>query len=292
VVGNPENGRALEYEDAPENYIHPRAIDSGWLDEPEWKMDFGKDIFGGHVTHVTVSVSQNGKTVFSRTMQRDFFIVGGRLPAELKDAYIDSRTAYSRKVRSIAKSISFQESRGNHFWTKGVHGRARHELYPLIEREGSGFGLMQLTSERFLGREAIWNWKKNIDVSMGYIRECYEKSIGYLNTHPEGVTERMVLLETCNRYNGGLSDRYHWWSDGRHTSVSRGWKKFSYIPIGDGTSGYRDYNNDGIRDPHGNPWNIPPRLEDGAGISGPNTVAHRAARYADQVLALGQIFLR
>ena len=57
-----------------------------------------------------------------------------------------------------------------------------------------------------------------------------------------------------------------------------GWAKMGYIPVGSGTAGYRDYNNDGVRDQPGDVFNI------GTGIFGENEATNRAPRYADQAI--------
>ena len=288
VIGNPETGHALEYEDAYDGYEHPAIIDSGWLKSSKWTIPFGMEVFGGHVTHITVSVRKNRKIILTKVIKRDFYIVGSPVPQKQCFEYIDSLTHYSKNIRNMAKAISIQESHGHHFWTEGVYGEASHNGYPLKEINGGGYGLMQLTSKEFLSRETIWNWKKNIDVATSYIQKCYMAAVTYLDSHPEEITDKMIKLEAYNRYNGGLSDRYHWWSDGQNPKVTRGWVKFSYIPVGKVNKGWRDYNNDGEIDPAGNPWNIPPRQESGTMIGGPNTIARRAARYADKVFVLAQ----
>ena len=95
------------------------------------------------------------------------------------------------------------------------------------------------------------------------------------------MTDTIRRLEGYNRYNGGPSERYHWWSTGpaNYNGVPEGWTKFGYIICGTGTTdGYRDYNNDGVADATGNPYNIP------NGPTGPNKCVGRAARYADNAI--------
>lgn len=289
VVGNPENGRALEYEDAPAGYEHPSIIDSGWIDSPQWIIDFGSDFYGGHVTHVTIAVRKDGRILESKTIKRDFYITGDKVSQEEQFAYIESLVQYHENIREMAKAISIQESHGSHFWQEGVSGRASHDLYPLRENNGGGYGMMQLTSPEFISRGTIWSWKKNIDVAVDYIDKCFEKAVAYLHSHPGTISQEMIFLEAYNRYNGGLNDRYHWWSTGRHPKVGKGWIKFSYISVGKANEGYRDYNNDGKIDPAGNPWNIPPRPDTGYVVGGPNQIARRAARYADKVIRIARV---
>ncbi|MBN1522643.1 MAG: hypothetical protein JW928_08940, partial [Candidatus Aureabacteria bacterium] len=204
--------------------------------------------------------------------------------------YIDSHPKYSKTVKSMAKVISLVESRCHHFWRCGVHGSASHNYFPLREKNRQGgFGIMQLTSREFLSRETIWSWKKNVDMSLSYISRCYEIGKDHLSRHPEGVTEKMIVLETYNRYNGGLFSRYYWWNDGTRPGLSKGWIKFGYIPSGIENKGYRDYNGDGKADPDGNPWNIPPKKDSGKIIDGPNKAVNRAAFYADRALSFGKI---
>ncbi len=289
-VGDLVSNRALEYEDAPSYYNHPSIIDSGWRTSSSWNIDFGKDIYGGHVTDITVSVRRGGCILATQTFKRDFYIVGNELSSDMRLQYISNRINYDEKIRNIAKAISLMESRGHHFWTQGIYGSARIDYYPLREKNRTGgYGLMQLTSERFLSRETIWNWKANIDMALSYIQQCYDTGAKHLLRHPENVTERMFLLEAYNRYNGGLSDRYHWWNDGSGSGIARGWVKFSYISTGEANKGYRDYNNDGKIDPSGNPWNIPPASIWGKEISGLNIIAKRASMYADNVLRMAYL---
>ncbi|MBX3180110.1 MAG: hypothetical protein KF886_22405 [Candidatus Hydrogenedentes bacterium] len=62
-----------------------------------------------------------------------------------------------------------------------------------------------------------------------------------------------------------------------------GWVKMGYIPVGTNTDGFRDYNNDGVRDQAGNVYSIP----NWGGAGNPNSGnANRAPRYADHVIAL------
>ncbi len=143
-----------------------------------------------------------------------------------------------------------------------------------------------LTSSEFININTIWNWKENINMAMSYFQQCYDASVAHLNTHPAGVDDEMRRLGAYNRYNGGLGDRYWWWSDGPETNngVEEGWTTFGYKNSGTGWPAYRDYNNDGVADPDGNPYNIP----DGPSgpISGDNVLANRAAKYADVVILL------
>lgn len=62
-----------------------------------------------------------------------------------------------------------------------------------------------------------------------------------------------------------------------------GWVKMGYIPVNTNTNGYRDYNNDGVRDQSGNVYSIP---NWGDTTGAPNVRAGRGARYADIVRGL------
>jgi hypothetical protein len=58
--------------------------------------------------------------------------------------------------------------------------------------------------------------------------------------------------------------------------------KMGYIPVGASTTGYRDYNNDGVRDQSGNVFSIPTFGNSGAANVGTD---NRAPRYADHASA-------
>jgi len=105
VVGNPETGRALEYEDAPEGYEHPALIDSGWITSSSWTIDFGSDLYGGHVTHVTVWARKDGRILEKKTINKDFYIVGDKVTKEESFEYIDSLIQYHENIRKMAKAI-------------------------------------------------------------------------------------------------------------------------------------------------------------------------------------------
>lgn len=295
IVGN--NGRALEYEDAPPNYDYPAPLDSGWLPAGQrtWDIVWGTGIYGGHITHVTIRIRKVGATddLCSQTFQRDIWIIGGALPGTLRNAYIDTLTAYAADIRTMAKAIAIQESGGTHYWSGSPPGTASHLRYPLREEGGGGgYGVMQLTSLNLLTRESIWNWKQNIATAMAFIKQCYDTGAAYLATHPAGppaVTARMRRLEGYDRYNGGLASRYHWWNppnnpctppQGCGSMPAAGWVKFGYIPVGtSGTAALRDFNNDGVADCPGNPFCISPN-----GPSGPNVQYNSAERYADEAI--------
>jgi hypothetical protein len=90
-VGNPTNGHAMEYEDKPNaSYADPATLDSGLPSAlSEWAVDFGPDIYGGHVTHVTATVSKNGTQIAQQTFARDFFVLA-----------TDCLCSYSRTISS------------------------------------------------------------------------------------------------------------------------------------------------------------------------------------------------
>ena len=184
----------------------------------------------------------------------------------------------------MAKAIAKQETDGTHFWPGQAIGTASHKRYPLRENVGvgGGYGVMQLTKRSLLSRATIWNWQQSVLKGMEEIKQCHEAGITHLNSHPGGVTDKMKRLEAYNRYNGGLGDRYHWWSLGPATNggVATGWTKFGYIECGNGgTDGFRDYNNDAAKDTDGNPYNID------NGPTGANRCTGRASRYADLCLS-------
>ena len=284
-VGSASTGRALEYEDAPPSgYTHPAVINSAWLSTNSWTIDWGTNVYGGHATRVTVSLRDASQLTSSCIYTCDFYIVGDALDSSTRNGYIDSLTSYDSELRTMGKAIALQETGGTHYWSPGGVGTAFHNRYPLKEISGSGggYGVMQLTDSSFLSRDSIWNWKRNIDTAMSYISNLYAMGYAHLNTHTNSLSNTMYRLEGYSRYNGGEANRYHWWSDGPATNngVPEGWTKFGYIPCGGGTHAYRDYNNDGINDAFGNPYNIPD------GPSGANDCEGRAQRYADQALSL------
>jgi len=289
-VGDPGTDQALEYEDAPAGYEHPSMIDSGWIAESSWTIDFNDDIYGGHVTRVTVSVMIEGREI-SKTCEREFWILGDALTTPLRNAYIDSRTQYTTTIRTMAKKIAYRETFGTHYYNpdEGQGHDTAHSRYPIIETNGSGYGVMQLTDPDALDIDTIWNWKANIDKGMEIINSRYNSGVSYLAglPIPGGATAEQKLLEGYNRWNGGAGDRYHWWSTGpaNHNGVPEGLRRFGYIatnPDPRSTKGYRDYNEDNVQDGEGNPYNIP------SGPTGPNEDANRAARYADSILYHGQ----
>ena len=285
-VGNPETGQALVYEDAPAGYEHPTTIDSEWIAESRWAIDFGEDIYGGHVTHVTVSVRIEGQDVCCKTFERDFWILGDALTTAVRNAYIDTLNNYAANIRTMAKAIAVQETAGTHFWPTGYHiGGARHNRYPIVsQRQGDeGYGVMQLTAANLLTRDTIWNWKSNIDKAMVFLQTCYNNGVTHLNAHPANVTDVMRRLEGYDRYNAGEDDRYHWWNDTPRPADNLpnvGWIKFGYTGVQPDGRAYRDYNNDGVADAAGNPFSIP------GGPVGPNVPQYRGARYADQTIQL------
>jgi len=59
-----------------------------------------------------------------------------------------------------------------------------------------------------------------------------------------------------------------------------GWVEMGYVPHGSRTQGYRDYNNDGVRDQGGNVYHISTWGD--AGYE--NMLTNRAPRYADQAI--------
>ncbi len=110
-VGSRQTGRAIEYEDAPASgYAHPSIIDSGWLSANKWTIDFDTNLYGGHVTHVTVLVRKDGQVVCSSLIQRDFYIIGDALTSQMRNSYIDTLTNYDANIRTMAKAIAIQES--------------------------------------------------------------------------------------------------------------------------------------------------------------------------------------
>ena len=169
-VGNPKTGHALEYEDEPAGYEHPSTIDSGWIADSSWTIDFDDDIYGGHVTHVTVSIMVGGQEVCSRTFEREFWILGDALTTTLRNGYIDSRAEYSTTIRTMAKKIAYRETFGTHYYNpnEGQGHDTAHSRYPIIETDGSGYGVMQLTDPdpQTLNRDTIWNWKANPTASL------------------------------------------------------------------------------------------------------------------------------
>ncbi|MFH1147512.1 MAG: CARDB domain-containing protein [Pseudomonadota bacterium] len=294
-VGNRQTGRALEYEDvskimADEKlYNHPARINSGWVSSPSWNINFGGDIYGGHVTDVTVWIKQNGRILNCVTFKRDFYVVGGMLTGEIRNGYIDSLKSYCENIRTMAKAIAVHESFGTHYFD-GSHFFASHFRYPLIEPGDGGVGVMQLTSQKLKNRDTVWNWKRNIAEGMAFIEsECHDKAIEYLGTHPEGaVNDVMRRLEGYCRYNGG-GNRYHWWNDGvcnvpegcGELPATIGWQKFGCIPDpgAGGTNAFEDFNNDGVKDCDGNPFCIP----DGEDSWNNDQSYASAQYYADQV---------
>lgn len=82
-VGN--NGRALEYEDAPPGYEHPAPIDSGWVNNAAWNINFGNFVYGGHITHIKVSVRKGGQVIASRVFQRDVWVLGAGLTGAMRN---------------------------------------------------------------------------------------------------------------------------------------------------------------------------------------------------------------
>lgn len=289
-VGSPQTGHAMEYEDAPTSsnqYVHPPVIDSGWVSTNIWPIDWGTNFYGGHVTHVTVMAMRNGQVVASNVFRRSFYIVGDSLDGSLRNSYIDSLTDYDTNVLLMAKAIAQQESGGTHYWYTGYNiGTASHHRYPLREHldSGGGYGVMQLTFSNFLNRSTIWNWKRNIDAALPFISNVYALGTAYLNTHSNAVTNAVMRrLEGYDRYNAGPDDRYYWWSDGpaSNNGVAYGWTKFGYIscPENGATHGYRDFNNNGVSDPDGNPYNIP------AFAGGPNECRALGSKYADAALS-------
>ncbi len=102
----------------------------------------------------------------------------------------------------------------------------------------SGVGLYQLTSPDYKTRESIWNWKKNTLMATKILMKALNESCSQLDGHhPEfsgaganvfepGLDEDggsffsftfdldvMRRMNSLNRYNGGLQDRYYWWND-------------------------------------------------------------------------------
>ena len=280
-VGNPETNRALEYVDAPATgYTHPPMIESPWgaANANTWNIDFGTDIYGGNVTHVTVSI-RKANFEYSRTLSRSFYLVGGSLTGVVRNAYINGLAAVPAEIRTMTRAIAIQESGGTHYWPTGSPiGTASHNRYPLRERltPGGGYGVMQLTSANLLNRDTIWNWKRNIDMSIAYITTCHTTATAWLNAHNNPpITNVMKRLEGYARYNG-LPGYYYW------KAANGPWTKWGYIAgPADNNFGRRDYNNDGTADAAGNPYNL--TYWTGRQPEGENTTFRpMSSRYADQ----------
>jgi len=285
--------RALEYEDAPSNYTHPAKFETtAWQDSRTWNIPWRADeIFGGHGTKITVKVKVIGAAgapdveLTGAEIRTDFYIVGSTIPPATFDAYIQAQVGYGSQIRIMAKGIHRQETNSRHFWEGSGSGIAAHKFYPLRERKtpGGGYGLMQLTSPNLLSVASIWNWKTNIDTGFDRIHLAYTAGVTYLAQHPVAPANLDVWrrLEGYNRYNADAAARYFWWNDGtRGNGLPVGWIKFGYIPVGTNTSGWRDYNDNSVQDPDGNPYNIP-------GFSGgpSSPTPGRSPRYADQARA-------
>lgn len=280
TVGNPATGRALEYVDAPTSgYTHPSLIESPWVSTNTWNIVFGDSIYGGNVTHVTVSIRKTDFE-YSRTLSRSFYIVGGSLTGALRNGYIDTLTTVPANIRTMVKAIAMQESGGTHYWPTGYGiGTASHNRYPLREPGGGGYGVMQLTSPSLLNRDTIWNWKENIDMGIAKITSGYNAGETMLNTHAAGVNDAMKRLEGYSRYNG-LPGYYYW------KAPNGPWTIWGYIAgPKDNNFGLRDYNNDGLADPAGNPYNL--TYFTGAQPAGENTnLRPISSRYADRTKTL------
>ncbi len=223
-IGNlASNGVALLYEDAPSSgYVHPGTIDSGW-GSVSTNIDFGDNIYGGHVTNVTVSLRKGGREIYTQSFRREFYIVGDSLMTTTWNGYINA-LPNNANVRAITRVIAMQESGGTHFWPGSGMGTASHTRYPLKENTGpgGGYGIMQLTAANLLNRSTIWNWQGNIDSGVTEIEGRYSAAASFLNTHPNGVTDEMIRLEVYHRYNGGPNSRHYWWTGTQ-------WSTYGYV---------------------------------------------------------------
>jgi len=283
VIGDSfEKGHLFFYKDAPSGYDdNLMTINTKWINESSVTLDFTTNICGGCCSNITVFLKKDEDVILTKSFTNRFYVVGDSLSKSVLNNYIDTLSC-SNYLKKIIKVVAVQESGGTHFWSgKTDTGTASHVRYPkLAGNKDGGYGVMQLTDSKLVTAETIWNWQKNIDAAMGTISNRYDRAKAYLNTHPDKVTDDMIRLEVYERYNGGLNSHYYYWS-----STASKWCSFGYIPCPGGkgheghggTHGYRDYNNDGIKDPDGNPYNLP-------GVDGENICTYRATRYADQCL--------
>jgi hypothetical protein len=57
--------------------------------------------------------------------------------------------------------------------------------------------------------EQQWNWKLNLSQGISLLGQKRVEAQGYLNKHPNGVTQEMIENEMIQRYNGG---KYYSWN--------------------------------------------------------------------------------
>jgi hypothetical protein len=212
-----DTNAALIYEDYPRNgnYQNPPAIDSSWLvaGTLSWDINWGSDIYGGHITQFEVALRANGQDLCSKTISRDVWILGNQLVQSLFDAYIATKGLTAQEtimVRAITKvegfgsPTQFEPNRTNEL------SNAFHYRYPLYESAHGGYGLFQLTNP-VPNRDEIWNWKRNVDTGIVLLRQKIQDAKDYLNTHPQPpITDLQIRLESYAHYNGGF---FHVWQN-------------------------------------------------------------------------------
>ncbi|MBA4148847.1 MAG: hypothetical protein H0X66_12095 [Verrucomicrobia bacterium] len=216
MVGN--DGKALEYENKPKspsaNYIDPPTIDSGWLAASDWNIDWDADIYGGHVTHVTVCARRKSdkKVISSQKFARDFWILGGALyeanGTPTLGSYLGTK-GLDQQMLIMAKAIARSETNTTHFEPKKT-ATTFHKRYPKRSFD-NGYGVFQLTNP-IPTREQIWNWKKNTDAALILLATNRQAAKAKLDQHP-GYTNVQLRLETYAKYNGGnTGGNYHVWN--------------------------------------------------------------------------------
>lgn len=210
IVGN--NNRALEYENAPDPYDHPRIIDSGWLANnlTSWDIVWGA-IYGGHITQIEVQVRRTSDQIVlcTKVFQRNIWILGGSLFECSRDPrlwqYLVTIPNISATHVTMLKAIAKVETATTHFRAT-ADATTFHRRYPVHSADG-GFGAFQLTNP-VPTRTQIWNWKEHANGAYAVLLQKQANAVSYLNAHPP-YTPLQLKMETLSRYNGGA---YHIWN--------------------------------------------------------------------------------